>query len=133
MIGLSKRLHPEWFQNLRKRAQYFEGWYFKLVSADEKQRWAFIPGITRGLRGGGPHAFIQVFDGSGLPFAYYRFPFEDFRASKGAFNFSIGNNTFGEKGLRLDLRGGAIEVSGELQFGPLIPWPVTLREPGIMG
>ncbi len=126
-------LHPAWFQNLRARPPYFEGWYFKLISADGAHRLAFIPGMTRGMGGGGPHAFIQVFDGTGLRTAYYRFPLEAFRPAPRAFDLAIGEQRFGERGLRLDLRGEGIDVRGELAFGPLTPWPVTLTAPGIMG
>ncbi len=132
-MGITTRLHPAWFQNLGQRPPYFEGWYFKLVSADEAQRWAFIPGMTRGLQGGGPHAFIQVFDGTGLRTAYYRLPLEAFRAAPRDFALTVGDNAFGAQGLRLDLRGEAVDVRGEVHFGPLIPWPVTLWAPGIMG
>lgn len=132
-MDIVRRLHPAWFQALRRRAPYFEGWYFKLISADGAQRWAFIPGMTLGLRGGGPHAFIQVFDGMGLRTAYYRFPLEAFRPQRRAFALALGENTFGEEGVRLNLQGAGIDVCGEVRFGPLIPWPVTLLSPGIMG
>ena len=52
---------PWAFQGSISRRNYFEGWYFKHVSADKRQVWSFIPGIS--LSSEGRHAFIQVLNG----------------------------------------------------------------------
>ena len=36
------------YQGGSKKRRYFEGWYFKHMSADFSQSWSFIPGISRG-------------------------------------------------------------------------------------
>ena len=38
---------------------FFEGWYYKVVSADEKHAFAFIPGIAMDADGK-QQAFVQV-------------------------------------------------------------------------
>jgi hypothetical protein len=47
---LLNKLHaffnPEQFQGWGKKRQYFEGWYFKIVNADESKALAIIPGIA---------------------------------------------------------------------------------------
>jgi hypothetical protein len=51
-----------------KQPPFFEGWYYKLVSADETHRIAVIPGVQLGEDG---HAFVQVLDGDLFRFATY--------------------------------------------------------------
>ena len=51
------------FQGNRKRRKYFEGWYFKMVSADGAAILSVIPGISLSRNGEEQHAFIQLIDG----------------------------------------------------------------------
>ena len=44
--------HPELYQGYWRRRRYFEGWYWKHVTADLSESWSFIPGIARGERPG---------------------------------------------------------------------------------
>ena len=53
-------LNPAIYHGHTKKAPFFEGWYFKLVSADETRRYAIIPGVSLS---GDAHAFVQVLDG----------------------------------------------------------------------
>ena len=41
-----KLFRPWVFQGSLSRKYYFEGWYFKHVSADREQVWSFIPGVS---------------------------------------------------------------------------------------
>jgi hypothetical protein len=50
-------LRPAMYHGHGKRAPFFEGWYYKLVSVDEQHRYAVIPGVILGEDG---HTFIQV-------------------------------------------------------------------------
>ena len=45
--------NPEEFRGRGKKRNYFEGWYFKLVSADENTALAIIPGIAINAEGEG--------------------------------------------------------------------------------
>ena len=65
MWNLHTQLHPEMFPERREKPTFFEGWYFKAVSADEQQRYAIIPRVILGANG---HAFLQVLNGSGETF-----------------------------------------------------------------
>ncbi len=121
--------HPEAFHGDGVTRGYFEGWYVKLVSADRQQRWAVIPGIFRG-EDGSAEAFVQVLDGLGGRSWYHRYDIDEFAASSDAFEVVVGPNRFSSDGVTLDLP----QLRGRIDYSsPLTPWPVTLREPGIMG
>ncbi|RXZ42327.1 tocopherol cyclase family protein [Agromyces binzhouensis] len=126
--------HPEAFHGHGVRRGFFEGWYVKLVSPDRAARWAVIPGVFRGIGGDGgdgpDEAFVQVLDGLTGRSWYHRFPLEAFTASAHGFDVEVGPNRFDARGVTLDLP----QLRGRIEHAePLRPWPVTLREPGIMG
>jgi hypothetical protein len=123
--------HPEGFHGNGKTKNYFEGWYFKIVSQDQSQKWAVIPGIFRGLGGSSrDEAFVQVLDGSTGRSWYHVYPVEDFEASETSFDVKVGDNHFSSKQVTLSLP----QLKGELKITTeLKPWPVTLASPGIMG
>ena len=122
--------HPEAFHGRGVTRRFFEGWYVKLVSADRAQRWAVIPGIFRGLAGDTDEAFVQVLDGVIGRSWYHRFALSDFAASDRGFDVRVGPNRFTSHGATLKLP----QLRGDIAYTtPLDPWPVTLREPGIMG
>ena len=50
-------LNPERFQGHGKSKSYFEGWYFKLVSASGRSL-AIIPGIAWDMNGEGFHGML---------------------------------------------------------------------------
>ncbi len=120
--------NSDMYHGWTKKQKYFEGWYYKLVSQDEKSAIAIIPGVAMDERGN-KHAFIQVLNGKELKASYYQFPFEDFKASKDDFNTSIALNTFTSKHIKLDHD----NISGDLYFTEMIPWPSSILSPGIMG
>ncbi len=130
---VKKILHPSAYHGQGARPPFFEGWYFKMVSAGQEQAYAVIPGVYHASEAARSHAFIQVMDGRAARSAYYFFPVEAFYATEGTFEVSIGNNTFSERGLRLDLSGQEIGLRGEIEHQGVVPWPVTLLSPGIMG
>ncbi len=105
--------------------RYFEGWYFKVIDRDEKNRIAVIPGISQGEDG---HSFIQVLD-EGTPH-YYRFDTSEFSCRAGAFDVTIAENSFTLNRIALNI---GDHVRGELRFHGMVPWPVTPLSPGAMG
>jgi hypothetical protein len=109
---------------------YFEGWYFKLISPDESQRWAVIPGVFLGENG---HAFVQVLNGVTGQAVYHRFPMSEFWASQEKFQVRIGANEFTQDSICLQISDELGKVSGKVSFEGLNPWPVRLASPGIMG
>ena len=119
--------NPDQFQGWGRKNRYFEGWYFKIVSADEQHAMAFIPGVSFGGKGG--HAFVQVMDGKACTAAYHTFDLKEFKASEHEFEISVGKNFFSAKKMVLDLPG----ISGEINFKNTTPWPKIMGAPGIMG
>lgn len=145
--------HPEAFHGVGKKNGFFEGWYVKLVSADQSQRWAVIPGIFRGLsRGDGDEAgtvagegsgsgsgsgsrstdvaFVQVLDGKTGRSWFHEFDVANFEADTKSFKVRVGDNHFDAQGVTLNLP----QLKGRIEYSsPIDPWPVTLASPGIMG
>lgn len=127
---IAATLHPEGFHGRGRRRRFFEGWYVKLVTPDLAQRWAVIPGVFLGPRGEG-EAFVQVLDGLTRRSWYHQFPLSEFDAEEGRFAVRVGGCRFSSEGVEL---AGELPLVGKLRFStPLVPWPVTLRSPGIMG
>jgi len=126
------RLHsffnPEQFQGWGKTKKYFEGWYYKVVNAEETKAFAFIPGIAMD-EAGNKQAFIQVLDGKKKTAEYHRFDSTLFLPKPKEFFVAIDKNNFSEKKLVIDLPG----TKGELNFTGIIPWPKPFYSPGIMG
>lgn len=123
--------NPEWFQGNRRKAPYFEGWYFKHVSADGSQIWSFIPGIA--LDALNPHAFIQVINGRSGQTWYFRYPLEAFAYSGEGFAVSLGGNHFSAREITLDLQKPDIQIRGRIRFVNTTSFPASLARPGIMG
>jgi tocopherol cyclase len=175
---LQLTLHPAWYHRPRGvagRGPFFEGWYFKLIDASERQRYAVIPGVFWGQEPGQGHAFVQVLDGTTGRATYHRYPLDAFCAAdpgnnahqrglgarrvpggpddpgndapqRGlearlgpggpgghAFEVRVGPNRFCADEIALRIESPARQMVGTLRFGGLVPWPVTLASPGIMG
>jgi len=126
-------LHPSWYHGDDRRPPFFEGWYFKMVSADRQARYAVIPGIFLSNDPAQHHAFVQVFDGMSGHATYHRYPASAFSAEPGAFDIRIGPNRFRLDQVTLDIHDDQRSVSGSLRFGQTAGWPVRVQEPGVMG
>ena len=107
---------------------YFEGWYVKVVSADQKHAYAFIPGISKGWNGE-THSFVQVMDGVRHEGSYQKYSVDSFVPSESKFDTQLANNRFSKAGITLDLE----NIKGTLSFSEHIDWPTKLIAPGIMG
>jgi hypothetical protein len=127
-------LHPERYHGFgRDRGPFFEGWYYKLIDASARERYAVIPGIFRGERPGEDHAFVQVLDGMSGRSSYHRYPVEAFEADEHAFSVRVDRSRFDAHSISLAVGGPERSVQGELRFSGQCPWPVRLTSPGIMG
>ena len=102
------------FQGNNKTKKYFEGWYFKMVSKDEKSILSIIPGISISDDGKNKHAFIQIIDGKTTKTEYISYPVEEFYYSKDEFLVKIGNNYFSKDSLILDISKEGISVKGKV-------------------
>lgn len=110
---------------------YFEGWYFKHVSSDQDQVYAFIPGIT--LAVDDPHAFIQVINGLSGESHYITYPVDQFKWDKKRFLIQIGESVFADGFIDLNMNEPFFSAKGRLNYSGLTKYPKTLFSPGVMG
>ena len=120
--------HPEQYHGWGKTRKFFEGWYYKIVSADEKKAFAIIPGIAMD-EDGNQQGFIQVLDGKKLTAEYHKFDVADFSTKSGCFELMLGDNYFSGTKIQLALP----TIKGELIFSEQSLWPSSLISPNIMG
>ncbi len=122
---------PEVYQGNMRMKSYFEGWYFKQVTSDEKKVFSFIPGIS--LNPDDPHSFIQFIDGITGETQYIRYDYESFRYSKKVFEVRVGDSFFSQNRMILDINTGNFRVNGELHYSLSSGFPSSIISPGIMG
>jgi tocopherol cyclase len=120
--------NPERYHGWGKSSKYFEGWYYKVVSADEKHAFAFIPGIAMD-EAGNKQAFVQVLDGIKLTAEYVKYEAEEFSSHSDHYHTSIDENKFEIDQIILNLP----QTQGILKFINQAPWPNQWYSPGIMG
>ena len=120
--------NPELYHGWGKEKRFFEGWYYKIVSKDEKSAFAFIPGVAMD-ENGNKQAFIQILDGKKSTSEYIKFPFESFKANSKSHIIEIDKNRFTTHSIDLDLP----NIKGTLKFQNVTPWSSSLFSPGIMG
>ena len=101
MLNYLKTLwQPAVYHGNRKKKNFFEGWFFKVVDKSKQNIFAFIPGISLG---NDPLAFIQILDGQTHQSDYLRFPVKDFKASSKKLEIQIGGNFFAENNIQLNI------------------------------
>lgn len=105
-----------YYHGNRKPGPWFEGWYFKCRTVDEKAI-ALIPAYHIGPHGQ-RSASLQVISDAGTWWIEY--PKESFTASSVGFSIGVGKNRFSEEGLSVNLTRPEIELFGELKFGPFL-------------
>ncbi len=134
---LKKLKHPEYFQGNKKKKNYFEGWYYKLVNAKGDHTIALIPGISLNLKD--PHAFIQVFisktegQKTKLSSYYLRYNKDDFSYGYQDFFVKIGPNYFSKDKISLDLKNDKFSLFGIISLHDLTPIQTSFLSPNIMG
>lgn len=134
---IKKLIHPEFFQGNRKKKNYFEGWYYKCVSADGLYTLAFIPGISKNTQD--PHAFIQVFVSktddldTKLSSYYFRYDPSDFSYGHDDFFVRIGKNYFSKDTVEIELQNEKVNIVGVLTMKNTTPIKRSLWMPNIMG
>jgi tocopherol cyclase len=129
-----KMHNPILFQGHLKKRNYFEGWYYKMVSPDGYYSLALIPGIS--LNKDHTHAFIQVFmtiNHTELMTKYLIFPIEDFKVQKDPFKLNISSNVFIKDGIDISIEDKDFSVSGKLEFEGITEIQTSFLSPSIMG
>lgn len=124
-------LKPEVFQGSLKRKRYFEGWYFKQVSEDLSNSYAFIPGIS--LNQKDKHAFIQVINGMTGKTDYISYPLDSFHFKSRELNVRVGQSVFTDKFIDLNIEKDDVQIKGRLEYSNLSKYPSSILAPGIMG
>jgi hypothetical protein len=130
---MSNLYTPAAFQGFGKTKDYFEGWYFKAVDKDEKNAFAIIAGVSICKDLSKCHSFVMFFDARNHKMTYFKYPVNDFWADKYKFEIKIGKNFFSSARVQLDMDDGTNKVTADLKFKNIIPWPVSMFSPGVMG
>ncbi len=122
------------FQGNKKKEDYFEGWYFKMVANDGSSILSIIPGISLSSDGNEKHAFIQIINGNTAQARYYSFPIEEFSFSKKEFALKIADNYFSKDSIILDIKENNSIISGKISMFNQVDYKSgKLLNPGIMG
>lgn len=123
--------------NKRKR-NYFEGWYYKIVSKDKKNIIALIPGIS--LNNVDSHSFIQVFlyeynkeEDDYLETHYLKMDVDSFHFLKSNGELIIDKNLFSLDKIVLNHTGENNKFKGEINFTNMKPINTSVLSPSIMG
>jgi len=140
--------HPP-FLSLFSR-NYFEGWYYKFVTKDERISLVVIIGaffaedtdhvsshVNLDNFQEGDHGFIMVYlkDSSNSKplYEYIRFELDEIQLESSHFECRFGKNVFTLSKVLLDITQGDFSISGELNLLNTKPWPISFRFPGVMG
>lgn len=124
---------PGIFHGRRKKKDFFEGWYFKMVDRSEKNAYAIIPGVSIARDPLKSHAFVMFMDARAQRMRYFRYPLDDLKASDKKFELSIGRSSFSIDEMRLNLEQKGDLITARISFKDTYPWPVKLLSPGVMG
>lgn len=126
-----KPFRQEAFQGNIFRKKYFEGWYFKHVSNDLKNVFAFIPGIS--MSDAGSHSFIQIIDGSTGKSYYNKYTLTKFYGDRKRLYIKIDRSFFTHEGMHIDIKSDEINAAGDIYYSNTVNYPQSLISPGIMG
>ena len=118
-----------------KRNGYFEGWYYKQVSSDEKTIICFIPGVS--ARDGTVSPFIQAILARRIGDDWEQttdwLDVPAFQPREEPFSLRLGEAGFSRDGLSIVYPGERLRVEGELRFADMTAPPVSRWAPTIMG
>ncbi|MBE6148436.1 MAG: hypothetical protein E7167_02960 [Firmicutes bacterium] len=116
-------------KNIKKKKQYFEGWYFK--NSSNNYSIAFIPGIN--VIDNIKEAFIQIITNNTSYFIKYNF--DDFEYGYDPFYIKIGKNYFTKEFIHIDIKDSNqnIRIFGNIDYTNLHNIKSTFISPNIMG
>ncbi len=125
-------LNPNLYHGKHKRKNFFEGWYYKIVTKKDDYQLALIPGISYGDNKNN-HSFIQVVDSTRNCFNYLSYDVDDFKYNNDKFRICINSNIFTLDNVNLSIDSCDINIYGNLIFKNLVTWPDSIVNPGSMG
>jgi len=124
--------NPAYYQNQGHQKCYFEGWYYKCISADRQHAIALIPGLA--IDAEGRHqAFIQVINAESGQTWYFEYPMAAFAAARDRLDIQVGQSRFWRDQVVLDIDQPAGRLAGHLHFSQIQEFPVSWHTPSIMG
>lgn len=126
--SIEKIFHPVWRQTTNRETG-FEGWYYRLVSADRRHSLAFIPGIRKGEN---KEAFLQILMQGWESGVWVSYPYTAFQTKDRPFEVRVGENRFSLDRISVHLE-DSHQISGEIRIKNQKRYPVRLGAPGIMG
>ncbi len=130
---LGKILNPERYHGTNRKKSFFEGWYYKMVSADKMNSFAVIPGVFLDKDHSKSISFIQVLDGKNKTSHFIDFPIDLFKASENKLELDIGGNRFNSDSIEISMQRNELSFKANLSFSNIKTWPKTILSPGIMG
>lgn len=137
-MWLKKIKSPLIFQGNNRSKEYFEGWYYRQVSKDNKRVICFIPGIS--LFENDAHCFVQYIfvsldenNKKTIKTGYVKYAIEDFKFNNSPFRVQIGSNVFTESMVSVKLLDNNINIEGALKLGSFTPIEKSIFMPNIMG
>lgn len=125
--------NPDAYHGKKKKSNFFEGWYFKLVQPYTGYTYSFIPGIFISDKEEESHSFIQILKGDESNYNYLRFNKGLFNASTAELNLKVHNSFFSLREMKLEISQQSEEIYGTLHFNNIIKWPDSVINPGSMG
>lgn len=131
---MNKHTHPEIFQKKYYNKAYFEGWYYKQVTADGKNTISIIPGVN--FNKSGAKSFIQYLhlnQNNELNTYMINYPINAFSTNDNPFSVSINNNKFSLDCIKLVIDSERIKVNGNINLIDLTPIESSVINPNIMG
>lgn len=110
-----KKNKSKYFHGYNKKMNYFEGWYFKHQKGENTI--AFIPGMNIDSNG---HrlAYIQVVTNTNSYNIHYLYP--EFKVDENKLSITIGNSTFSEEGISVDIEENDLIIKGTIKYGDLV-------------
>jgi len=122
------------FQNL-PRKEYFEGWYYKQVSPDQRTVLCLISGLS--VHQGKVSPFIQINYTQKIGDIWHQttdwLDFPALHAQDEPFMIQLGENRFYRDGVSLAYHGERMQVYGTLAFHDAITPPQSIWAPTMMG
>ena len=124
---------PMSFKGKNKKNNYFEGWYYKFVTADLKMTISFIPGISINKKD--PHSFIQVIinNNEEIKTRYIRYDINEFSYDYNNDVLKLGNSVFSLDLVSIDIQDEDLKVKGAIVITNITPIKTTFMSPSIMG
>jgi len=124
---------PELYQKRFPQQNYFEGWYYKLVSSNQRYVISFIPGVS--FSKNKKHCFIQCIflDHKDLSTYNVNYNIEDFKSSNTPFGVKISESSFSLSTINVNINEDNLCIKGEVHIDKILQIKKSLLTPNIMG